>query len=106
MLPLFPGKWGLLSIFYPWMLQNNNKHLNISNINNILYTKIMYRLEVHKMTRIAITLPQELLKEFDEVLKENGYNSRTNGLKDDIKEYVKNHRQFINSISVKTLIDY
>ncbi|CEL24008.1 hypothetical protein [Methanobacterium formicicum] len=43
------------------------------------------------MARIAMNLPDELLNEFDEVLKENGYSSRINGLQDAIKEYNKQH---------------
>lgn len=40
--------------------------------------------------RISINLEDELLKEFDEVLKENGYNSRRDGFQNAIKEYI-NH---------------
>ncbi|MDY9924375.1 hypothetical protein [Methanobacterium sp.] len=40
------------------------------------------------MTRISINLPDKLLDEFDEVLKENGYNSRMNGLQNAIKLYI------------------
>ena len=39
----------------------------------------------------SINLPDELLKEFDEVLKEKGYNSRRNGLQNAIKEYINLH---------------
>lgn len=44
---------------------------------------------VTKMPRICITLPQELLNELDDVLKENGYTSRRTGVQDAIKEYIK-----------------
>jgi len=40
------------------------------------------------MTRISINIEDKLLKEFDEVLKEKGYNSRVDGLQDVIKEYI------------------
>jgi CopG family nickel-responsive transcriptional regulator len=44
------------------------------------------------MTRISMNLPDELLNEFDEVLKQNRYNSRRNGLQDTIKEYINKHK--------------
>jgi CopG family transcriptional regulator, nickel-responsive regulator len=44
------------------------------------------------MIRIAITLPKELLNEFDECLKENEYNSRTKGLQNAMKEYMELHK--------------
>lgn len=43
------------------------------------------------MTRISINIEDKLLKEFDEVLKENGYNSRRNGPQNAIKEYINLH---------------
>lgn len=45
------------------------------------------------MTRIAITLPKELLNEFDECLKEKYYTSRTKGLQDVIKGYIDQHQR-------------
>lgn len=44
------------------------------------------------MTRISINLPDELLNEFDDVLKKKGYNSRTKGLQDAIKDYINKFR--------------
>ena len=44
------------------------------------------------MTRIAMTLPKELVNEFDECLKENGYTSRTKGLQDAMREYIERHK--------------
>lgn len=44
------------------------------------------------MTRISVTVPMELLNKFDKVLKENGYNSRTKGLQDAMKEFINQHR--------------
>lgn len=40
------------------------------------------------MTRISMNLPNELLKEFDDCLKEKGYNSRSKGIEDALKEYL------------------
>lgn len=44
------------------------------------------------MTRICMTLPQHLLQEFDLVLKNNGYTSRSKGLTDVIEEYINKHK--------------
>lgn len=44
------------------------------------------------MTRIAMTLPKELVNEFDECLKKNGYNSRAKGLQDAMREYIEGHK--------------
>lgn len=43
------------------------------------------------MIRLGVTVPEELLNEFDEVLKANGYNSRSKGLIMAIKEYIGRH---------------
>lgn len=52
------------------------------------------------MTRIAITLPDELLDEFDECLKERGYHSRSKGIKDTIKEYI-NETPITSELTIK-----
>lgn len=39
------------------------------------------------MIRISMSLPEELLKEFDEVLKARGYKSRSKGIRDALKDY-------------------
>jgi CopG family nickel-responsive transcriptional regulator len=43
------------------------------------------------MIRIAITLPKDLIEQFDDVLKENGYTYRTKGLEDAMKEFIILH---------------
>lgn len=45
------------------------------------------------MVRVAVNFPDELLNEFDEVLKENGYHSRNKGLQATIVEYIQRHKQ-------------
>ena len=40
------------------------------------------------MERISITVPDSLLKEFDRVLKDRGYASRSEGLRDAIRNYI------------------
>ncbi len=41
------------------------------------------------MIRVAMTLPKELLNEFDKFLKEKGYNSRNKGFQDAMEEYIQ-----------------
>lgn len=38
--------------------------------------------------RISMSLPEKLLEEFDEVLKDRGYNSRSKGIRDALKDYI------------------
>lgn len=38
--------------------------------------------------RISMSLPKKLLNEFDEVLKDRGYNSRSKGIRDALKDYI------------------
>nr|WP_319372887.1 nickel-responsive transcriptional regulator NikR [uncultured Methanobacterium sp.] len=40
------------------------------------------------MIRISMSLPKKLLSEFDEVLKDRGYNSRSKGIRDALKDYI------------------
>lgn len=44
------------------------------------------------MIRIAITLPKELLNEFDYVLKKNGYTSRRKGLQYVMEKYINENK--------------
>ncbi|HMK53916.1 MAG TPA: nickel-responsive transcriptional regulator NikR [Methanobacteriaceae archaeon] len=38
--------------------------------------------------RISMSLPRKLLNEFDEVLKDRGYQSRSKGIRDALKDYI------------------
>ncbi|WP_048085374.1 nickel-responsive transcriptional regulator NikR [Methanobacterium formicicum] len=40
------------------------------------------------MMRISMSLPKKLLTEFDDVLKDRGYNSRSKGIRDALKDYI------------------
>ena len=42
--------------------------------------------------RISISLPDELVKELDEVLKNEGYQVRSEGISDALKEFVNYHK--------------
>ncbi|WP_457611927.1 ribbon-helix-helix protein, CopG family, partial [Methanocaldococcus sp.] len=40
------------------------------------------------MERISISIPAKLLKEFDEVIAEKGYASRSEAIRDAIRDYI------------------
>ena len=43
------------------------------------------------MMRISISLPKDLLRDFDDVLKDVGYNSRSKGIRDALNDYITRH---------------
>lgn len=43
--------------------------------------------------RISMSLPDEIINDLDEVLKKEGYNSRSKGIADALKDYVINHEK-------------
>jgi len=45
-----------------------------------------------KTNRIAISLPKELLDEFDEVLRDRHYHSRSKGIRDAMKDYIVRYK--------------
>ena len=49
------------------------------------------------MIRISMSLPKEILTEFDEVLEERGYNSRSKGIRDALKDYILRY-QWMNEM--------
>ena len=40
------------------------------------------------MMRISMSLPKKLLADFDEVLKDRGYQSRSKGIRDALQDYI------------------
>lgn len=44
------------------------------------------------MIMAVMTLPKKLLNEFDDVLKKNGYNSRSKGLQDAMEKYINENK--------------
>ena len=40
------------------------------------------------MIRISMSLPNKLLADFDEVLKDRGYQSRSKGIRDALQDYI------------------
>jgi CopG family transcriptional regulator, nickel-responsive regulator len=49
------------------------------------------------MMRISMSLPRKLLSEFDEVLKDRGYQSRSKGIRDALKDYIVRY-QWMNEM--------
>ncbi|MGZ7068222.1 MAG: nickel-responsive transcriptional regulator NikR [Methanobacterium sp.] len=47
--------------------------------------------------RISMSLPRKLLNDFDEVLKERGYQSRSKGIRDALKDYITRY-QWMNEM--------
>ena len=47
--------------------------------------------------RISMSLPKEILNDFDEVLKERGYNSRSKGIRDALNDYILRY-QWMNDM--------
>ncbi|CDG65936.1 nickel responsive regulator [Methanobacterium sp. MB1] len=42
--------------------------------------------------RISMSLPKDLLNEFDEVINDRGYQSRSKGIRDALKDYILRYR--------------
>ncbi|NMC67397.1 MAG: nickel-responsive transcriptional regulator NikR [Spirochaetales bacterium] len=49
------------------------------------------------MIRISMSLSSELLKEFDEILQDRGYNSRSKGIRDALNDYILRY-QWMNEM--------
>lgn len=49
------------------------------------------------MMRISMSLPKKLLSDFDEVLKDRGYQSRSKGIRDALKDYILRY-QWMNDM--------
>lgn len=44
------------------------------------------------MERISISLPEKLLEEFDEIIEKRGYVSRSEAIRDSIRDYIIKHK--------------
>jgi CopG family transcriptional regulator, nickel-responsive regulator len=54
-------------------------------------------MEEYRVMRISMSLPKKVLDEFDEVLKERGYQARSKGIRDALKDYILRY-QWVNEI--------
>jgi Predicted transcriptional regulators containing the CopG/Arc/MetJ DNA-binding domain and a metal-binding domain len=59
------------------------------------------------MMRISMSLPKELLNEFDEVTNDRGYQSRSKGIQDALKDYIVRYKwmnemegEYIGTLSI------
>jgi len=48
--------------------------------------------------RIGVSLPENLLNKFDSIIRERGYSSRSEGIRDAIRSYI-NYYEWMNDIS-------
>ena len=46
----------------------------------------------HDLSRIGVSLPSNLLQSFDQILKNKGYSSRSEGIRDAIRSYIRYHK--------------
>lgn len=44
------------------------------------------------LSRIGVSLPSNLLQNFDQILKTRGYSSRSEGIRDAIRSYIRYHK--------------
>jgi CopG family nickel-responsive transcriptional regulator len=42
-----------------------------------------------ELTRIGVSLPENLLEKFDEIITKRGYSSRSEGIRDAIRNYIR-----------------
>ena len=46
----------------------------------------------HDLSRHGVSLPSTLLQSFDQILKNRGYSSRSEGIRDAIRSYIRYHK--------------
>ncbi|MBN1167933.1 MAG: nickel-responsive transcriptional regulator NikR [Methanospirillaceae archaeon] len=46
----------------------------------------------NELSRIGVSLPSHLLESFDEILHSRGYSSRSEGIRDAIRSYIRYHK--------------
>jgi CopG family transcriptional regulator, nickel-responsive regulator len=49
-------------------------------------------LQEHDLSRIGVSLPSNLLNSFDQILKTRGYSSRSEGIRDAIRSYIRYYK--------------
>ncbi|HBE01866.1 MAG TPA: hypothetical protein DC049_05250 [Spirochaetia bacterium] len=53
----------------------------------------MSKTDGHKVTRFGVSIPKDILLQFDAVLKKNGYKKRSRAMLDLVREYIKSEKQ-------------
>ena len=51
----------------------------------------------NELMRIGVSLPENLLTKFDNIIEERGYSSRSEGIRDAIRSYI-NHYEWMNDV--------
>jgi CopG family transcriptional regulator, nickel-responsive regulator len=49
-------------------------------------------IQEHDLSRIGVSLPSNLLNSFDQILKTRGYSSRSEGIRDAIRSYIRYYK--------------
>ena len=55
-----------------------------------------------KIVRIGVTIPPELLKDFDEIISKMGYESRSKAIQDAVRLYVSEHKWLKEENTIQT----
>ena len=50
--------------------------------------------------RISMSLPKKILNEFDDVLKDRGYHSRSKGIRDALQDYILRYQWMNEMVSL------
>lgn len=63
----------------------------------IIITSYRGNLMDQELMRIGVSLPDNLLERFDEIIKKRGYSSRSEGIRDSIRNYII-HYDWMNEV--------
>lgn len=55
----------------------------------------------HDLSRIGVSLPSNLLNSFDQILKTRGYSSRSEGIRDAIRSYIRYYKWMADMTGIR-----
>jgi CopG family nickel-responsive transcriptional regulator len=55
----------------------------------------------HDLSRIGVSLPSNLLNNFDQILKTRGYSSRSEGIRDAIRSYIRYYKWMADMTGIR-----
>jgi CopG family transcriptional regulator, nickel-responsive regulator len=55
----------------------------------------------HDLSRIGVSLPSNLLNNFDKILKTRGYSSRSEGIRDAIRSYIRYYKWMADMTGIR-----
>jgi len=58
-------------------------------------------IQEHDLSRIGVSLPANLLNSFDQILKTRGYSSRSEGIRDAIRSYIRYYKWMADMTGVR-----